>query len=91
MTTIKRFEVGETKCLDDGSENQALLIGCPKGTIISLEFDKRASHANIHDLDRLLGRMGLTAVEVQTEEPRRAVQVVRRRVRPRPGRGSWAN
>jgi hypothetical protein len=69
MTKVKRFEVGDTKCFDSGTRDQALLIGCPNRTIISLVFDqKRASHAQVHELDRLLGQMGLTAVEVQTEE-----------------------
>lgn len=69
MTTVNRFEVGDTKCLDEGTLDQALLIGCPKGTIVSLMFNKkRSSHAQIHELVRLLGRMGLMAVEVQTEE-----------------------
>jgi hypothetical protein len=87
MINVKRFEVGDTKCLDDGSGNQGLLIGCPNRTIISLMFDnKRATHAQVHELDRLLGSMGLQEVEVQTEEPRRIVTVVRRRARPRPGR-----
>jgi hypothetical protein len=67
MTTVKRFAVGDTKCLDDGSQDRALLIGCEKGGIISLVFDKeKASHAQVHELERLLGRMGFTAVEVQT-------------------------
>jgi hypothetical protein len=86
MTTVKKFEVGETKCLDDGSRDQALLIGCENRTIVSLVFDnKRASHAQVHELDRLLGHMGLQTVEVQSEEPRLVMQSVRRRVRPRPG------
>jgi hypothetical protein len=89
MTTVKRFEVGDTKCLDDGSRDQALLIGCPNRTIISLVFDnEKATHAQVHELDRLLGKMGLTGVEVQTEEPRHVVRAIRRRARPRPGRGS---
>lgn len=87
MTTVKRFEVGETKCLDNGSPEQAVLIGCPGGTIISLVFDnKRASHAQVHELVRLVQQMGLTTVKVQTEEPRRVIPTVRRRVRPRPTR-----
>lgn len=91
MTTIKKFEVGDTKCLDNGSRGQALLIGCPKDTIISLVFDKdRATHAQVHEVDRLLGKMGLAGVEVQTEEPRRASHTIRRTVRPRPGRGSFS-
>jgi hypothetical protein len=87
MTIVKRFEVGDTTCLDDGSQDQGLLIGCPNRTIISLVFDnKKASHSQIHELERLLRRMGLTAVEVQTQEPRRVIRAVRRRLRPRPGR-----
>jgi hypothetical protein len=63
MTTIKRFDVGETKC-DEGS---GLLIGCGNDTIITLVFDnKRTSHADVHTLDRLITKMGLIAVEVQT-------------------------
>ena len=86
MTTT-RFEVGDTKCADD---EQALLLSCPKGTIISLLFDSnRASRNQVHELDRLLGKMGLMAVKVQMEEPKRVIQAVRKRVRPRPGRGGW--
>ena len=90
MTIVKRFEVTGTKCLDDGSQTQALLIGSANRTIITLAFGK-ASHNQVHELDRLIVRMGLTAVEVKNYEPTRTVQSVRRRVRPRPGRGSfWA-
>ena len=87
MTRVKTFEVGETKCLDDGSGNQGLLIGCANRAVISLMFDnKRATHAQVHELDRLLGRMGLQAVEVQSEEPRRvSIQTIRRGTRFRPG------
>jgi hypothetical protein len=82
MTTVRTFEVGETKCYDSSSGEQALLIGCSGHAIVSLVFDN-ASHAQVHELDRLVGKMGLTTVEVQTEEPRRFVQVIRRRARPR--------
>ena len=86
MPKVKTFTVGETKCLDDGSGEQGLLISGPNGAIISLMFDKaRCTHAQIHELDRMVSGMGLTAVEVQTEEPRFVVQRVPR-VRPRPGR-----
>jgi hypothetical protein len=80
MATAKRFEVGDTKCLDDGSQDRALLIGCPNRTIISLMFDnKRASHSQVHELDRLLTSMGFKTVEVQTQESPRVIQAVRRR------------
>jgi len=86
MSTLRRYEVGETKCLDDGSDNKALQMGCGKSTIIYLVFDKeKVSHVQVHELDRLLGKMGLTAVEVLTEEPRRVIQAVRSRRRLRPG------
>jgi hypothetical protein len=68
MTTVKRFEVGDTKCMDDGSQDQGVLILDGKGTIIALMFDnKRTTHAQVHELDRLLGTMGLQQVVVQTE------------------------
>ena len=66
MATVKRFDVGDTKCLDDGSQDKALLIGSTQGAIISLVFDKRASRSDVEELRRLLGKMGLTAVDVQT-------------------------
>ena len=70
MRNIKRYEVGEMKCSNSSEPNgQALLFGCANRTTISLEFKKgRATHAQVHELDRLLTVMGLEAVEVQTEE-----------------------
>jgi hypothetical protein len=87
MIVVKTFKAGDTKCLDDGSGEQGLLISGPNGAIIALMFDKaRCTHAQIHDLDRIVSKMGLTAVEVQTEGPRYVVQPVPRRIRARPGR-----
>jgi hypothetical protein len=76
MATVRKtFKVGEMKCLDDGSQEQALLIGCPNRTIISLMFDsKKTSHRDIHEIERWFSNKGLLAVEVQTEEPRPRVQ-----------------
>lgn len=64
MTTVKRFEAGDTKPCDETSGVQALHIGCPNRTIISLVFET-ATHNQVHELDRLLMKMGLTAVEVE--------------------------
>jgi len=87
MTTVKRFPVGETKCQDDG---QALLFSGPYGMIISLEFGEGTSRDNLRELDRLLTEMKPVAVEVQTEEPMRVVQNVRRPVmRRRSRRSPW--
>jgi hypothetical protein len=70
MITIKKYETGETKRLDDGSQDKALLIGCGGRTIISLNFDNlKATNDQVRELDRLLGNMGLLSVEVQTGEP----------------------
>jgi hypothetical protein len=70
MTTVKRFEVGDTKCLDDGSRTQALLISGGNGAIISLMFGS-ASRKQVRELERTIAQMELTVVEVQTEESNR--------------------
>jgi hypothetical protein len=69
MTTVKRFEVGDTKGIDDGSGDKTLLIGCSQGAIVSLVFDNSASHAQMRELERLLAKMRLLSVHVQTEGP----------------------
>jgi hypothetical protein len=87
MTVIKKFIVAEMKCLDDGSQDQALLIGCPNRTILSLVFDrKKATHTRVHELEGLMREMGLASVEVQTDEPQRPRVIVERVSRNRPHR-----
>ena len=81
MPTIKKYEVGETKCSDDGAE---LLMGCAEGEIISLHF-KNVSRAQVKELERLLDIMGLTSVEVQTQGPNGFVVPLRKRRPLRPG------
>ena len=65
IAVFKRYEVGETKPCDETSGVQTLSIGCPNRTIISLVFET-ATHNQVHELDRFLGSMGFTAIEVLT-------------------------
>lgn len=68
VTRTRKFKVAGIECSDGPVYKAALLLGHGKGTRITLVFDgARASETQVRDVERLLGEMGLKAVEVQRE------------------------
>ena len=59
------FKAGEVKSIDEG---RGVAIGCDNNTLVSLVFDGSASREQIRDLERMIGKMKLVAVEVDVPD-----------------------
>ena len=59
------FKAGETKSLDEG---KGIVIGCENDTLVSLVFDKSASVEQVRELERMIDKMRLIAVEVDVPD-----------------------
>lgn len=64
---LTELKVANVKCVDDG-ETKGVIFACGEQgrTLVTLVFDKTTAHKQTDDLARLLEKMKLAEVTVQT-------------------------